>query len=174
VNAQPAITAAQVTDILEKRKFVSAVKQDNTKPSKSELKHKSYRQPNEKSIYWDLRFVDMRDKPIPLQFHARIETPLSGLRSIRPLPGASLLWKGVRIRGVNWSIRHDNLHDGVQIAPVRKWHEKLYTEIDRDKYIIDINNDVKSTDFWAIVKFCCNRWNIEFPEEPQMKMGDKP
>lgn len=172
MDSQPAITAAQVADIVAKRKFVSAIKQDNTKPSKSELRQKNYRQPNEKSIYWDLRFVDMRDKPIPLQFHARLETPLSGLHSIRPLPGASLLWKGIRIRGVNWNVFHDNMHNGVKIAPIRKWHEKLFTDIDQDKYIIDINDDIKNTDFWAIVKFCCDRWNIEFPDERQMIMGN--
>lgn len=172
MSAQPAITAAQVAEIVAKRKFVSAIKQDNTKPSKSELKQKNYRQPNEKSIYWDLRFADMRDRPIPLQFHARLETPISGLQAIRPRPSGSLSWKGIRIRGVNWNIRHDNRLNGVEIAPVRGWHEKLFTEIDNDKYIIDINDEIRNIDFWAIVKFCCNRWNIEPPEERQMRMGD--
>jgi hypothetical protein len=126
VNVQPAITAAQVAEIVAKRKFVSTIKQDNTKPSKSELKQKNYKQPNEKSIYWDLRFADMRDRPIPLQFHARLETPISGLRVIRPLPGVSLLWKGIRIRGVNHSFLHENMLNGVQIAPVRVAREIVH------------------------------------------------
>jgi hypothetical protein len=56
-------------------------------------------------------------------------------------------------------------------SPQSEWHEKLFTDTDKDKYIIDINDDIKNTDFWAIVKFCCIRWNLDIPEERQMTMG---
>jgi hypothetical protein len=64
------------------------------------------------------------------------------------------------------------MFSGQSIAPVRGWHEKLWTEIDEDKYIIDVNEDIKNEDFRSIIRFCCNRWNIEPLEEPQYRIGD--
>src|SRR5579862_503682 len=111
----------------------------------------------------------MREKPIPLQFTARQETALSGV--IRPMPGFSLKWKGVRIRGVNWNLQHPNILNGQATEPVRGWHEKLWNQIDQDKHIIDINDVVKNTDFRSMLRFCCDRWNIE-SESDQYNMGD--
>jgi hypothetical protein len=87
-------------------------------------------------------------------------------------PGISLKWKGTRIRGVNWNIRHDNLLNGEVIAPIYGWHEKQYTEIDEDKHLVDINDEVKNADLRSIIQFCCDRWNIESPEEFQYRIGD--
>lgn len=78
----------------------------------------------------------------------------------------------MRIRGVNWNLVHPNIFHGQPIAPVRKWHEKLWTDIDQDKYIIDINDDIQNTDLRSIIWFCCTRWNIELPEERQQVIGD--
>lgn len=111
----------------------------------------------------------MREKDLPLQFTARNETALAGVT--RPRPGFSLKWRGFRVRGVNWNFRHDNMLNGQRIEPVHGWHEKLWNATDGDKRIIDINDDVKNTDFRAMLRFCCDRWNIEF-EPDQYNMGD--
>jgi|SRR5579864_8190239 len=167
---KPALTIAEVAQTVTKRKFVSAVVKDNTQPTASERRQRDYVQPNEKIIIWDLRFTGMREKEIPLQFHARLETAISGV--IRPKPGVSLKWKGRRIRGVNHAFRHDNMLNALPAEPVRGWHEKLWNEVDEDKHIIDINGDIKNTDFRAVIRFCCDRWNIELPEENQRRIGD--
>jgi len=167
---RPVTTTAEVAQIVERRKFVSSVARDNTQPTRSERSHKDYVEPDEKVIVWNLRFADMRERAVPLQFHARLETGISG--SVRPKPGISLKWKGQRIRGVNHALRHDNILDGQPREPIRGWHEKLWNEFDGDKYIVDINDQIQNTDFRSIIRFCCERWNIEPPEERQSRMGD--
>lgn len=62
--------------------------------------------------------------------------------------------------------------NGQPIEPVRGWHEKRWTDIDEDKHIIDINGDIRNTDLRSIISFCCNRWNIDQPEERQYNIGD--
>ena len=131
----------------------------------------NYVPPNEKIIMWEICFADMRGKPTNLLFHARQETALTGV-TVPRRPGISLKWKGTRIRGVNWNIRHDNLLNGEVIAPIYGWHEKQYTEIDEDKHLVDINDEVKNADLRSIIQFCCDRWNIESPEEFQYRIGD--
>lgn len=138
---------------------------------KTERARKDYVPPYEKIIIWDLAFKDMRGKSQPLQFHARIETPLAGF-AIRPRPGISLKWRGLRIRGVGWHLKHEGTLNGEPIDAVRSWHEKQWTEIDEDKYIIDINAEMRNEDLRAVMKFCCNRWNNEWPEEKQGRLGD--
>lgn len=169
LTSQPAMTTAHIAQIVAKRKIVSGVVRDNTRPPKAERPHSDYVPPYELTIVWDLRFADMREKPVPLQFHARLETAISG--AVLPKPGISLKWKGTRIRGVNWNIRHDNILDGQRVEPVRGWHEKLWNEIDGDKNIIDINDVIGNTDFRSVIRFCCQRWNIEL-SDTQYGIGD--
>jgi hypothetical protein len=156
------MTAAHISSLVAKRKFVSQVVRDTRRSPKS----------NEKVLIWNLRFADMRERPIPLQFHARLETALSGLDAVRPKPGMSLKWQGIRIRGVNWNFRHDNMLNGVAVPPVRGWHEKVWTDQDEDRHLIDINGVVKNTDFHSMIRFCCKRWNIDYPAELQIKLGE--
>jgi hypothetical protein len=169
--SQPSLTRAGATAIVARWKYVLSVKLDNTVPPRSERARKDYVPPNEKIIIWDLAFADMRGKSTPLQFHARIETPISGF-SVRPRPGISLKWSGRRIRAICWAARHDGTLDGRPLPPVRKWHEKQWTEADEDKYIVDVNQEIQNEDFRSLIKFCCKRWNIECPVEIQKRMGD--
>jgi hypothetical protein len=137
LTPKPSLTRAEATEIVARRKYILSIKLDNTQLPKSERGRRDYVLPNEKVIIWNLAFGDMRGKQVPLQFHARIETPISGF-PVRPRPGISLKWKGKRIRAVCWAIRHDGAFNGQPIAPVRKWHEKQWTEVDEEKYIVDI------------------------------------
>jgi hypothetical protein len=168
---KPSLTRAEATAIVARRKYVISTETDNTQPPRSERARQGYVPPNEKLIIWNLAFADMRGKEMPLQFHARLETPLSGF-PVRPRPGVSLKWKGKRIRAVVCSLRHDGTLGGQPIPPVRKWHEKQWTELDEDRYVIDINDQIGNEDFRSVIRFCCNRWNIDLPEEIQQRIGD--
>ncbi len=156
------ITEAEVAKLLDRRKFIHKVVADNTKP-------KGPVQPLERRFVCDVRFVDMKEKAVQLQFFARQEQAISGVLP-RPLPGLSLLWRGVRIRGVNWAWRHDSLLHGVQCEHISGWHEKVWSNSDADKHIKDINDEVKNTDLPSMIKFCCNRWKIEFSDD-QFRLG---
>jgi hypothetical protein len=107
---------------------------------------------------------------VGLQFHARLEKPISGVHP-RPRPGISLKLHGERIRGINWNVRHDDILNGVEVGFVRNWHEKIWTNTDADKHIVDINGDVKNTDLFSMIRFAFDRWNIEDPKN-QTRLGD--
>lgn len=158
------ITESDVSKILSRTKFIHKVVTDNTRS-----KDKSAPQPFEKRIICDLRFRDMPDNHVQLQLFARLEQAISGVLP-KPRPGISLLFKGIRIRGVNCHLRHDSLLNGVSCGHVRHWHEKIWTNTDGDKYIIDINSEVKNVDLTSIIRFCCDRWNIEVKDE-QFRLG---
>lgn len=160
------INEAAVAQILSKRKFVYRVKYDNTARSPG---NPVSTEPNEKRIVYDLRFLDAPEKEAHLQFLARQETPVSGVYP-RPMPGMSLRWKGVRIRGINWNLRHDVVSNGVSTGYIRGWHEKLWTNADADKYIVDINGEVRNRDLNSMIRFAFERWNVEDPKG-QTRLG---
>jgi hypothetical protein len=166
---QPAITRAYVEEIITRPKFVYREISNNTRVSRADKRSKDYVAPEEKRIYYEIRFKDMREKPADLRFFARLEQGLSGVRPL-PKPGMSLWLLNSRIRGINWNMRHENMLNGVKIAPVREWHEKLWTDIDEDKYIVDINDEVRNTDLRSMIRFACERWNIDI-EEKQIQIG---
>jgi hypothetical protein len=168
--SRPVITEAEVARIISRQKFIYRTIADNTQPSRSEKRQKDYVQPNEKNIVYEIRYSDMREKPADLRFRARLETGISG--APRPRPGISLNWKNTRIRGVNWNLRHDSMLNGQLLEPVRGWHEKLWTEIDEDKYVVSIKEEVRNTDLRSMIRFCCQRWNIDLPEEPKNLLGE--
>lgn len=168
--SQPAITEALVGELLSRWKFIHRAVYDNTQSAKSERRQKDYVEPDEKRIIYEVRFSDMREKDAGLQLHARLEKPLSGVYP-RPMPGISLKLGGRRIRGINWNLRHDSMLNAVPVGTVRGWHEKLWTNADGDKYIIDINTEVRNTDLHSMIRFACGRWNIEIPEN-QIRLGD--
>jgi hypothetical protein len=156
------ITEAEVAKILSRRKFIQKVVADNTKA-------KSQTQPLEKRIVCDLRFTDMPTKRVQLQLFARLEQAISGVLP-KPRPGIALLFKGTRIRGVNYFLRHDSLTHGVSSGHVKGWHEKIWMNTDGDKHIIDVNSAVGNIDLTSMIRFCCDRWNIEFKDD-QFRLG---
>lgn len=165
---QPPVNEALVADLLKRKKFVHAVVFDNTQPSGKDKRKRAYVAPDEKRIVFEIRFSDSPDKAVKLRFTARLETPLTGLP--RPRPGISLKWKGVRVRGVNYYLRHDSIRNGVSCGHIKYWHEKIFTNTDGDKYVIDMNDEVKNEDLWSLIRFCCKRWNIQL-EDKQYKLG---
>jgi hypothetical protein len=169
--SQPAITGAQVGHIVARPKFIFREQQNNTQRSPADRRRSDYVQPNELRIYYEIRFTDMREKETGLQVFARLEKPLTAVYP-RPKPGISLLLRGRRIRGIGWTFRHETVLNGATIAPVYGWHENLWTDADEDKYLIDINEDVKktNTDFRSMISFACERWNINI-EEKQINIG---
>jgi hypothetical protein len=157
----PVITEAQATDILARRKFIHKVSFDNSRSPTA----------NERLIIYDLRFVDGPNINQPLQLIARLERNIPGIAP-RPKPGISLRWKGhFRIRQISYALRHDCLLNGIQHGHVRGWHEKIWTNADEDKYIVDVNSEIKNTDLTTMIRFCCERWNIE-PLKDSLRLGE--
>jgi len=165
--SEPAITEAVVAEIISRWKFIHRVVSDNARRSTEDPA--DYAEPNEKRLVYELRFTDMRDRDAHLQLHARLEKAIAGVFP-RPMPGVSLRFCGRRIRGLNWNHRHDDRFGGVNVGIVRGWHEKVWTNADQDKHIIDINGQVRNTDMLSLISFCCDRWNIEAPQ--QLRIGD--
>jgi len=58
----------------------------------------------------------------------------------------------------------------VSCGRIKGWHEKVWTKSDGDKCIKDINNEIGNTDLTAMIKFCCDRWNIELKDD-QISLG---
>jgi hypothetical protein len=70
-------------------------------------------------LLFDIRKVDSPFIDLELALGSwLIPTPPSGLPSVRR-PSVSLLWHGQRIRGINWTIKHEVLRDG--IPPVSQY-----------------------------------------------------
>jgi hypothetical protein len=158
----PVITEAQATDILVRRKFIHSVASDNSSSTTA----------NERLIAYALRFVDSPLADQPLQLIARLERNIPGIAP-RPKPGISLRWKGhYRIRQISHALRHDCLLNGVPNGHVKGWHEKIWTNTDEDKFIVDVNHEIGNTDLMTMIRFCCERWNIE-PLKDSLRLGDQ-
>ena len=126
-------------------------------------------EPDEKRIIYEVRFADMREKDAHLQLLARLEKAIAGVYP-RPLPGISMRLAGRRIRGINWNLRHDCIQNGVSVGRIRGWHEKRWTNSDGDKFIVDINGEVRNTDLLSMIRLACQRWNIDLPAD-QPRLG---
>jgi len=155
----PTITEADVAYLLAAKKFIFRVTADNSDQR---------RDVPEIRIRYEIRRKDLREHTIYVQFFARQEQAvLSALP--KPTPGISLLWYGRRIRGISRRIKHDVIRDGVKIGIVRGWYEHQWTNTDEDKYIVDINSEVKRPDLRSLIAMCLDRWNIERPS--QLNLG---
>ncbi len=72
------------------------------------------------------------------------------------------MWQGERIRGIDWTIKHDVLLDGVPTGTViRGWHEHYWTESDGSDAIRTPIPPPKNEDLSALMTWCCKQWNIE-------------
>lgn len=80
---------------------------------------------------------------------------------MKPVPGASLIWKTKRIRGIDWRLKKAVFRDGVIVGYVKGWHEHLWTNTDEDRYAIEVNDRIKRTDLRSFIAFCLTRWNVE-------------
>jgi len=73
---------------------------------------------------------------------AKIRKPPTGLP--RLTPSAALEWYGMRIRGINWELWHDN-PDG---TIVKGWHEHLWSPDERDDRVIAARPEPRKTIYW--------------------------
>ena len=90
---------------------------------------------------------------------ARVARPLSGMR--RHLPSSALQWRGVRIRGLDYELRHDN-PDG---STVRGWHEHVWSPEEGDNRVRSAVPVPNNLSLAGLFKWGLKRWNIEVDEE---------
>jgi hypothetical protein len=97
-----------------------------------------------------------------LHFETQVPPPPPpGVASVRR-PGASLFWHGERIRGIDWTIKHEVTLNGVPTGDfIRGWHEHYWTDADESASIRTPNPLPKNEDLSALITWCCRQWNIE-------------
>jgi hypothetical protein len=88
-----------------------------------------------------------------------------GLR--RPTPSSALEWFGLRIRGLNHEVRHDN-PDGTS---VRGWHEHLWSPQHEDALVVPAQPKITDRSLLGVLKWGLLKWNIEVQGE-QYEFGD--
>jgi hypothetical protein len=109
----------------------------------------------------DIRKVDSPDIALRLDFEAR--TPRKGLTGVADVrrPSASLIWMGRRIRGIDWTIKHEVTQKGVPTGEVVKgWHEHYWTDEDGSNSIRVPRPYPKNEDVSALINWCSTTWNI--------------
>jgi hypothetical protein len=147
-------TEAEVAYLLKAKKFVHSCTKDTTNSGNSI--------PMIEVMYSIRRADAPKDDDLRLKFWARRERPVL-VTGPKPRPGASLLWRGHRIRGIARRIKHGSIRNGILIEEIRGWYEHQWTNTDQDKYCVGIGSEMKQVqeDFWSVVRFCLTRWNIE-------------
>jgi hypothetical protein len=116
---------------------------------------------HERCLKVDLRRVDSPVADLGLEFYPRVKLKrLPGVASTNH-PSAALMWKGKRIRGLDYKIRHDIVRNGLIEGYIKGWHEHYWTDTDEDANIRDPNPPVKNGDLQSIISWACNVWNIE-------------
>ena len=118
-------------------------------------------------LLFGVRRVDSPLVELKLVFEARNPpSPPPGVPSVRR-PSASLLWHRQRIRGIDWTIKHEVTRNGVPTGEViRNWHEHYWTEEDGSKSIRIPNPIPRNEDRSSLITWCCKQWNIEGIPEP--------
>ena len=152
----PPFTEADVNYLLKTRKVIQGVTRDTTDDPEANLMEISYR---------IVRIHNPHDD-IKLRLQARRPKPVLAT-SHRPRPSAALLWHGERIRGIDHSIVHARIKDGLDVGKVRGWHEHQWTSVDRDRGVISVARQMKKIqeDFRSVLHFCMARWRIELIED---------
>jgi hypothetical protein len=153
-------TEYEVKELLRAKKFIYKVRENNYPTAKNNSAI------NEIRIRYAIRRVDSPNQDLRLQFFTRLERPAFGAEA-RTLPGISLNWYGERLRSISHALRHEVIQNGINIGYVKGWYEHQWTEADRDRYIVDINEDLQHTtkDLLSMMAFCLKRWNINAPEQ---------
>ncbi len=147
-----AITRYAADELVQARKFAGK--------TKSVMKDDS-------PLRIDIRRVDSPGIELQLFFEARSSwNALPGVPSVRR-PSASLLWHQKRIRGIDWTIKHEVTRNGMPTNEViRGWHEHYWTDEDGSDSIRVPNPTPRNKDVSALIDWCCKQWNIEGMETP--------
>jgi hypothetical protein len=156
-------TEYEVRQLLEARKFVSRVLQDNLKANSN---------PNsEKHIVYDVRRMDMPRIDIRLRLCARLAPSISGVGA-KATPGVALQWKGKLIRRIDHALRHDSIRHGVSVGHLKGWHEHIWTDEDEDSFVITADPPVTRSDIRSLIQWAAEKWNIDLGSiSKQMPLG---
>lgn len=123
--------------------------------------HSSEPSLNERCLKVDIRRVDSTAVDLSLEFYPRILTrELAGVRTVQR-PSASLMWQGKRIRGLDHSMKHEVIRDGLIVDHVKGWHEHYWTDADEDNSVRPPNPILQNYDLQSVITWCCKNWNIE-------------
>jgi hypothetical protein len=154
-------TEAEVNDLIAAKKYIHRKMEDNRGQPNT----------NETRLTYEIRRRGKEQEDLHLRLYARLEKQPNAA-SVKPQPGVSLLWHNERIRAICWRLRHDSILNGKLINIVRHWHEKQWTDSDKDNFVVDANPFVKKQiDFNALIHLCAQRWNIEISEHNQMEIN---
>ena len=146
------ITRYGVDELVRARKLVSRVKQNTLQSSRSQ---------DERAIRFDVRRADSPAIDLSLELYARIPTaPPPGIPRTE-LPSASLRWKGARIRGIDYKVKHPVLENGLIVDYIRGWHEHYWSEDQKDSAIRIVTPPLKNQDLQALLAWCFAKWNVE-------------
>jgi hypothetical protein len=63
--------------------------------------------------------------------------------------------------GLDHSLKHEVIKDGVIVAAIKGWHEHYWTDSDEDRTIRVPNPALQNHDIQSIVTWCCKNWKIE-------------
>jgi hypothetical protein len=148
-------TEYEVRQLLEARKFVFRVLQDNIATESDS--------DSEKHIVYHVRRIDAPRKDIRLRLCARIPPSLSGVGP-KGTPGVALQWQGKIIRKVDYALRHDSLRHGVSVGHVKGWHEHIWTDEDEGRYVVQADPLIKKFDIRSLIRWAAQKWNIELEE----------
>lgn len=147
------VTRYNAEALVEARKVASAPKVNTLGQTNSLL--------TERCLRADLRRVSAPAVGISLELYSRVM--IRGLPGVRTeqLPSASLMWHGKRIRGLDYSIKHDVVENGLIVDSIKGWHEHYWTDQDEDKRIRVPSPPLQNFDIQAIVAWVCRYWKIE-------------
>lgn len=84
----------------------------------------------------------------------------------KPLPSVALEWYGVRIRGLNYEIWHDNPDGSV----VRGWHEHVWSPEYEDDCVVPAGPRVTRKGLQDVLKWGLRKWHIEV-QQKQRTLG---
>jgi hypothetical protein len=117
-------------------------------------------------LFIEVRLVNSPKIEIALVFEARApRKSLPGVANVRR-PSASLMWTGDRIRGIDWTIKHEVTRRGIPTGEIiRGWHEHYWTDEDGSAAIRHPKPPPKNQDVSALIAWACGQWNIEGVEE---------
>lgn len=143
----PRFTNAEVDLLVDTRKFIKAT------PLPKET-------PTEIFIQAQVFSKAEPDNPIRgLIVRARVTRHLTGTGRHRP--SASLEYHGIRIRGLDYEMWHDN-PDG---TVVRGWHEHVWSQAEEDRRVRSPGREPNDLSLRGLFHWGLERWNIEIEQE---------
>ena len=147
------VTRYHVDRLVQARKFALRPTRNTLYVNDPELKRCEISVP--------IRRVDNPATDLVLVFdaHDKTKSP-SGIRALIK-PSAALLWHGKRIRGVDHTLKHPIVDNGVPTGYIRGWHEHFWTDTDEDDSIRAPDPPPKNEDLASIIEWCSENWNIE-------------